>query len=61
MVIVDCLVAQSYPLAHFVSTCHCVHDEVGENSDTVTAHVLQFTLVTHPVGERISFQLAAVE
>ena len=28
---------------------------------TVTAQVCPFTLVTHPVGESICFQLAAVE
>jgi hypothetical protein len=67
----------SYPLAVLVTTYPVVAVPHGVNSDTVTAHVLQFTLdtgavyvtahvcqlklVTHPVGESICFQLAAVE
>lgn len=52
---------QSYPHDVFLSTSPVLPALVGVNSVTVTAHVFQFTLVTHPVGERISFQLAAVE
>ena len=51
----------SYPLAVFVTTYPVVAVHHGVNSDTVTAHVLPFTLVTDPVGESICFQLLAVE
>ena len=39
--------ARSYHHAVFVNTCHVVHDDVGLNSVTVTAHVLLLTLNTH--------------
>ena len=38
--------AHSYPFAVLVTTYPVVAVQVGENSDTVTAHVLQFTLLT---------------
>ena len=38
--------AHSYPPAVLVTTSHTDGVQVGENSDIVTAHVLQFTLLT---------------
>ena len=50
----------SYPPAVFVTTYPVVAVPHGANSDTVTAHVLQLTLVTQLLLNSVPFRLNPV-